>query len=79
MKFIFIFIRFNAELYNQGVMAEKCIWDLITDLLKENGDLHVHCLCTLLKICGSKLSKVKFEILLKHIFISLSNNMIYYL
>jgi hypothetical protein len=57
-----ILIRFNAELYNQGVLSEKCIWDLITNLLKENGDLQVHCLCTLLKISGSKLSKVKFEI-----------------
>lgn len=53
-----VFDSFIGELFNQGIILEKTIRSVIEELKKETGDLQIHCLCSLLKSVGPKLTKV---------------------
>jgi hypothetical protein len=55
---VIFFYRFIGELFKQGALTEKNILACIEELMKVKDDLNIHCLCTILQIGGSKLSKV---------------------
>lgn len=56
-----IFNRFICELFKQEALPKKIILICITELSEKKDDLHMHCLCLMLKLVGQKLSKVNIK------------------
>lgn len=56
-----IFNRFICELFKQGALPKKIILICITELSEKKDDLHMYCLCFMLKLVGHKLSEVNIK------------------
>lgn len=50
-----------CELFKQEALPKKIILICITELSERKDDLHVYCLCLMLKLVGQKLSKVSIK------------------